>query len=150
MEFYSQYNPKPHKGHDPKGKTMVQTHFMDECDINQIIAKARRGIVPQVFFTQKSPWFGDFSNGLSYHDMQNVLIDTEKAFMELPAKVRERFKNDPAALVAFLDNEDNRDEAIKLGLIPEPPKAQDQILKEAITDGFKAAQAAKVSTTTPT
>ena len=37
--------------------------------------------------------------------------------MALPAQIRSRFENDPAKLIDFLDNSENLDEAIKLGLV---------------------------------
>ena len=53
--------------------------------------------------------------------------------MDLPAKIRQRFNNNPAELIAFLQNSDNIEEAVELGLMekfqnrtktepkPEPP-----------------------------
>ena len=46
----------------------------------------------------------------------------DDAFMALPAAVRERFNNDPAELVDFVSDVNNRSEAIDLGLIPPPAK----------------------------
>ena len=40
--------------------------------------------------------------------------------MTLPADLRKRFSNDPGQLLSFLENEDNRAEAIKLGLVNAP------------------------------
>lgn len=122
MKFYSRYNPPPHAGTAPKGESMTQAHMANDCDLNEIMARAKRGVIPSVLFQQKSPWYGDFTDGLSYHEIKNVLIETEKAFMELDPKLRERFGNDAAQLIAFIDDEGNREEAIALGLIPEPSK----------------------------
>jgi hypothetical protein len=41
--------------------------------------------------------------------------------MALPAKIRARFDHDPNALLQFLQNDQNRDEAIQIGLIDGKP-----------------------------
>jgi phage internal scaffolding protein len=41
----------------------------------------------------------------------------EDEFDALPAQIRARFENEPANLIDFLSNEQNRDEAEKLGLV---------------------------------
>lgn len=40
--------------------------------------------------------------------------------MELPATLRREFDNDPVKLLAFLQDENNRDRAIQLGLVNAP------------------------------
>jgi phage internal scaffolding protein len=50
----------------------------------------------------------------------NQVIAAEDEFMRLPADLRARFENDPAQLIEFLENLENKDEAIKLGLVNPP------------------------------
>ena len=57
--------------------------------------------------------------------VQNQLLQAQADFMDLPAKIRQRFNNSPAELISFLQNSDNFDEAVELGLMekiktPEP------------------------------
>jgi len=58
-----------------------------------------------------------------YHTALNAIRASEEAFMSLPAKLRVKFDHDPNALLQFLQNEQNRDEAIQLGLIDGEPVA---------------------------
>jgi len=54
--------------------------------------------------------------------------------MRLPADLRARFDNDPAQLIQFLENSDNKDEAIKLGLVNKPedlPQVVEDIQEKA-------------------
>jgi hypothetical protein len=44
-------------------------------------------------------------------------------FMSLPAKIRSRFQNDPGAFLDFVQNPENRDEMIELGLAKAQPRA---------------------------
>jgi phage internal scaffolding protein len=95
--------------------TRAQQHHKDECDINVILE--RFGKTGQVPVNTISGSYGDFSGVHDYHTAMNALIAAESEFDALPAKIRNRFANDPANLIQFLDNPDNRAEAEKLGLV---------------------------------
>lgn len=99
-----------------KEKSITQQQFKDECDINNIMAKYQKtgeftGAI------RKGGQYGDFSQITDFHDMQNTLIYAQEAFMLLPANVRTRFRNDPGELLNFLQDENNYDEALDLGLL---------------------------------
>jgi len=94
--------------------------FKDECDINTIISRYdTTGVLidPSLPRSRGVPSFGDFDSMPSYVEAQNSLIEAQASFDALPAFLRKRFSNSPSALLAFLDNADNYDEAVKLGLI---------------------------------
>jgi phage internal scaffolding protein len=98
--------------------TLTQQHFKDECDINNILRQFNiTGLLPE---SPLSPRYGDFTGISDYHSALNQVIAAEDEFMALPAQIRSRFDNDPAKLIDFLDNSENRDEAIKLGLVNQP------------------------------
>lgn len=61
--------------------------------------------------------FGRADMGADLLDSLQKVRDAEYAFAQLPAKVRDRFGNDPVELFSFLENENNRKEAEDLGLI---------------------------------
>lgn len=99
----------------------TQQSMKDECDINVIIERFGMGYkMPENF---RSPTYGDFSNIGDYHTALNELASAGEAFDTLPALVRDRFKNDVYNLMTFVADESNRDEAIKMGLIPKPVSA---------------------------
>jgi phage internal scaffolding protein len=98
--------------------TLAQQHYKDECDINNILRQFNvTGLLPQ---NSISPRYGDFTGISDYHTALNRVIAAEDEFMALPAQIRSRFENDPAKLIDFLDNSENLDEAIKLGLVSKP------------------------------
>lgn len=101
--------------------TRAQQHHKDECDINVILE--RFGKTGQVPVNAISGTYGDFSGVHDYHTAMNALIAAESEFAALPAQIRNKFANDPANLVQFLDNPDNRAEAEKLGLVNISPTA---------------------------
>jgi phage internal scaffolding protein len=47
----------------------------------------------------------------------NRVFAAQDEFDRLPAQIRARFDNDPANLIEFLENSDNRPEAEALGLV---------------------------------
>lgn len=101
--------------------SLAQQNFKDECDINYIVRQF--GLTGEFPSQAISPQYGDFTGVLDYHSAVNAVLAAQDEFMELPAQMRARFDNDPAKLIDFLGNEENREEAIKLGLIEKPISA---------------------------
>lgn len=113
--------------------SMAQQHFKDECDVNNILRKYEStGLVTHV--ANGTPSYGDFSSVLEFQQAQNILIEAQDAFEALPASLRKRFDNDPAVMLEFIENPDNREEAEKLGLVAK--KAVD--LGEASNGNFSS------------
>lgn len=88
----------------------------EESDINTIVR--RFGLTGQLPDNIRMPQYGDFTGVQSYQDCLNAVIQADKAFMALPAHVRERFNNSAEKFVEFCLDDNNRDEAEKLGLVP--------------------------------
>lgn len=91
--------------------------FKAECDINRIMARyIRTGVAPAAVSMGR---YGDFSEVGSFHEAQDAVIRAQKQFAALSSKVRDRFKNDPANMLAFVADPKNLDEAASLGLLTE-------------------------------
>ena len=95
--------------------SLAQQQFKDECDINNILRQFN--ITGQLPDTPLSPKYGDFSGISDYKTALDRVISADEEFMNLPATLRARFDNDAANLIEFLENEQNRAEAEKLGLV---------------------------------
>lgn len=102
--------------------TLAQQQFMDESDINNILRQFN--ITGQLPNAPISPRYGDFTGISDYKTAMDRIIATEDEFMSLPGELRARFNNNPEELIEFLDNEENRAEAEKLGLVE--PKVLEQ------------------------
>lgn len=102
---------------DPEG-SVTQQQFRDECDINEIVR--RFGLTGKLPENPRMPVSGDFTGISDYQSAVNMVLNAEAAFMEFPADVRERFNNDPQKMMEFISLEKNRDEAIRMGLVPKP------------------------------
>lgn len=101
-----------------KDKTLTQQHFKDECDINVIVE--RFGLTGEIPHVVNIPTYGDFEGIFDFQTAMNTVRAAEEAFMTLPAKMRARFNNQPHQLLEFLNDDENRDEAVKLGLLNKP------------------------------
>ena len=111
-----------------KDPSLAQQHMKDECDINVLVE--RFGVTGQMPVTTIEPSYGDFSGVIDYHSALNAIRASEEAFMGLPAKLRAKFDHDPNALLQFLQNDANRDEAIMLGLIDGEPVVEPIVSSE--------------------
>lgn len=101
----------------------TRQEFREECDINNLMRRFEAtGVMPQPWKAPPVANWADFASVPDYLDAQNLLIQARDSFLQLPARVRARFDNDPAQLLAFVANDANREEADKLGLLkPTPP-----------------------------
>lgn len=100
----------------PEGVSMTQQHMGPETDINNIVSKyLRTGTLGNPSATRQAI-FGDFT-AIDYMDMQNAIADIDQQFASLSSKIRRRFNNSAYQLVRFIENPDNRDEAVKLGIL---------------------------------
>lgn len=116
--FISAYSPKlkvaltfPEQGREKQS-------FKDECDINNIMRRFQ-ATGELTHLAQRPPLWGEIPE-LDFAGAMGMIVDARERFQQLPAVVRDRFNNDPAQLLAFVQDESNRAEAIKLGLIPAP------------------------------
>lgn len=91
----------------------------DETDINTIVRKF--GLTGELPSDIKMPQTGDFTNIPDFHTAMNIIRTTQEEFLRVPAEVRARFNNDPQRFMEFVEDDSNRDEARKMGLLrPDP------------------------------
>lgn len=118
---------------DPKTGELVKEPSLTKqseawgCDINNIVRQfTETGIYTHVNQRAALGQYLDLPGGFEYQDALNVIVAGEAAFDSLPSSVRERFANNPANFLAFLQDPDNQDEAIRMGLATrkEPPEAE--------------------------
>ena len=117
--FFTAYEPPPQVDFANTEPSLTQQHFAEECDINNIVEKYMiSGVLGDPLASPSaSPMYGDYSSVEDFHTAQTIIAHATQSFDLLPAALRKRFNNDPAQLLSFLEDESNRDEAIKLGLV---------------------------------
>lgn len=113
-KFYTSFVRPPRVSSDVGGESLTQQQFAQECDINYIVRRAQRtGVVPIV---PKELVFG-VDDGMSFQDRMNNLSAVKEYFMSLPSEMRMKWSNDVAAFCAWMSDEANMGEAVKLGLV---------------------------------
>lgn len=91
----------------------------DAVDINKLVARIERGHVPEF---RGQPFYGDVSE---FDGLQESIIRAQNAnalFMQMNARIRERFDNDPVKMISFLADEKNYKEALDLGMVVKRPE----------------------------
>jgi len=95
--------------------------FREEVDINVIMRKyVKTGRLDPGQVVTRQGAFGDFTGIDDFLVCQNKVLEAKRAFDDLPPKVRSRFRNRPADLIGFLEDPENDEEAISLGLRAKP------------------------------
>ena len=98
--------------------SLAQQSFKDDADINVMLERFKVTVVmPQGVIM---PSYGDFTGVSDYRTAVDAIRKASLAFMELPANIRSKFENDPQKFLEFCADDKNRDEAIRLGLVPKP------------------------------
>lgn len=98
--------------------SQVQQNLLAETDINAIMAKYQKtGLITHV--NKYAGEYGDFSGIPDFKTGLERVHAAEDMFMSLPAKIRDRFHNDPGEFIAFATNPSNLEEMQKIGLAPE-------------------------------
>lgn len=121
VSFYTQYNKPSPQGTVFKKESLTKQSEAPATDINKIYARYKQtGTLPVIMDGQ--PVYGDFTTALSFEESMQRVCEFNEYFESLPAKVRDRFQNDPRRLLAFCEDEDNREEAEKLGLLKKTEK----------------------------
>lgn len=102
-------------------ESKVEQSHAGETDINAIIRKAQQvGHLPEPVAVGS---YGDFADACDYHECQNKLLAADGMFMALPAELRKSFDNDAGAMLDFVNDPDNIEEAREMGLVPKPDRA---------------------------
>lgn len=130
MKFFTRFNPPPSPGIHFEEPSLTDQTQKDDCDVNRILAKFREtgSLIDPLHPGTRKPIFGDFTDIPDYQGALDIIIRSDEAFMQLPAKVRERFGNNPQEIFDFLSDEKNRQEAIELGLIDKKPDNEQKIV----------------------
>lgn len=100
--------------------SLAQQQFKDECDVNRIVDRYNKtGVLEHL--SEITPQYGDVTDVPS--DLMaayDAVGRAEEAFMQLPSQLRKDLDNDPSRLSAWLRDENNRETAVRYGLMNAP------------------------------
>ncbi|WNK13301.1 MAG: internal scaffolding protein [Microvirus sp.] len=113
--FVSAYSRPPVRPTITCTTDLTVQSFKEECDINSIMEQYQAtGIIDHRNLLE--PQWGEVPD-FDFHTAENLLLEARDKFNALPSNIRERFQNQPAAMMAFLQDEANRAEGESLGLL---------------------------------
>jgi len=99
----------------PAGESLTVQSGKEDADIN-VIAK-RMGATGQMPQPLDLSFYQDASDLPDLRAILEYSREAERAFMALPPEVRKRFHNSAAELWEFVLDDNNREEAVRIGLI---------------------------------
>lgn len=132
----------------PVGETsLTKQSFKAECNINNIMAKFQKsGAITH--YAAHAPTYGDCTP-IELLDAQLIISHANEMFDDLPSAIRKRFHNNPEEFLEFVQNEDNQDEMVKLGLKAKP-KAPVEKRSEKPPEATEKPETGKTETSTIT
>lgn len=115
------WNATPRLQVFPVGDSLTKQSFRELANINCIMARWHKtGEIDHI--NRNSPLYGDFSGAVDYQTSLAQVQEAQEAFDALPSELRARMENDPQNLIAFVQDETNREECEALGLLEAPEK----------------------------
>lgn len=104
-----------------KEPTMTIQSEKDNCDINVIMNRYATCGTPLPCRTDGvQPVYADVSELGDYMENYQRCKQAEEMFNALPSALRKELDNNPANLLAFIQNEANRERCVEYGLINKP------------------------------
>lgn len=100
---------------------LTQQSFKDDADINILARRFGLDKQPLPVEAVDPRYYGDLTDVPDLRTVLDIANDAKNKFMELPANLRARFYNQPALLWDFVNDPDNADECVRLGLLVRPP-----------------------------
>lgn len=109
---------------------MTEQHHAEDADINNIMKRYRNtGLVP---VNPNIPLaVGDFSEIDNYESAMNKIAEANSMFEQLPAHIRKAYDNNPALLLAAIDDPNQKQKLTDLGVFEKSPATPDNVSRDA-------------------
>lgn len=108
-----------------------------ECEIGAIMRKYEKtGLISHT--ANVSADYRDVSGAEDYLSSMTKVMNANAAFATLSSRLRLKFDNDPSKFVEYINNADNLDEMIELGLVEPKKVIKEPIKADSVKDKPKA------------
>lgn len=137
--IFDTYNEK--QGIIFKEPTMTVQSEKDNCDINVIMNRYATCGTPLPYRTDGvQPVYADVSQLGDYMENYQRCKQAEEMFNALPSALRKELDNNPANLLAFIQDNANRERCVEYGLINKPAveAPQDPVVAPSVPDSVPA------------
>jgi hypothetical protein len=113
---------------DGEEEILVEQSHKDEVDINKIVKRHGVDLIAKTAMLQSNEFQFDDVTGNDFQEAMFKITKAQTTFDQLPSKLRSKFNNSVAEYLDFVQNPDNRDQMIEMGLMnkpaPEPEPVQ--------------------------
>jgi len=113
-KFRHQYSPAVRVKQGPFEETLTKQSMQHECDINVILDRYQRTQIID-HYSKHAPKYGVY-DPIDFKQAMDVITESNRMFMDLPSSMRNRFHNDPAEFLEFVQDENNAEEMRELGM----------------------------------
>ena len=110
---------------DPKFIDRTKQSFVSGCDVNNIVA-VHPNLDPSNFsdtevksILNNPDLYSEYDSELDFSTALNIVNRAKEQFDTLPAPLRRRFKEDPYEFLTYVNDESNKEEMKKFGLLKE-------------------------------
>lgn len=137
--IYDTYQEK--KGIEFVEPTMTIQSEKDNCDINVIMNRYATCGTPLPYRADGvQPVYADVSELGDYMKNYQRCKQAEEMFNALPSALRKELDNNPANLLAFIQNDANRERCVEYGLINKPAveASQASVVASSVPDSVSA------------
>lgn len=108
-----------------KDKILVEQSHKSEVDINNIVKRHGIDLIQKTNMLLAPSMQFDDVTGNDFQEASIIIAKAQQSFNEMPSALRQKFHNNPAEMLDFVQNPDNLPEMIELGMAtarpPEPP-----------------------------
>lgn len=119
-KFFTKYDADHPRGDFSSDMpSMTEQHHKQRCDLEYIVSRLSAGIPVEQLGIAEHPVFYDDVSRLqrTREELENLVASVRSNFESLPSELRIRFENSPEKYFDFVTDPNNRDEAIKMGVI---------------------------------
>lgn len=123
MSHQENKRERPVKRHQIKfpSKGRTKQSEKDACDINQIMARyIKTGNITHA--NRYQPEYG-YASEFDFRESLQLIQNGQDMFDELPAETRKEFHNNPAEFLEFVQNPENKEKLIEMGLSEQPQQS---------------------------
>jgi phage internal scaffolding protein len=146
MKFQTPYTKNPRARMNQFEDSTTEQSHKDELKMENILSKYHHSLAQEHRLDHRGMY--GFASSATLTEAMEVVHTARDMFNELPSAIRNKFENDPAKFLDFVQDEANAKEMVSLGLATDPndiPSKIEQLVEYTMTKVSKKASAAEAS-----
>lgn len=113
-------------------KILVEQHHKDEVNINNIVKRHGMDMIAKTALLNQGEYIMDDNPTNDFQEAMFIVTKANETFQKMPSEIRKKFNNSPAEYMDFIQNPENIDEMVSLGLAQRKP--DEPIVKVEVTN----------------